>query len=490
MTQLVDNTGDKTRLTRRDRKAGHMKMKNIFWAALMGAAVMIGHVPSPTMAESLHVVRKGTARDLNVAMNRAIVVESDVPFAELSIANPSIADFSTLSDRTIYVLGKAPGRTTLTLLDDTGRLITNVEIHVSTDVSEFKERLQQILPNERIEVRTANDGIVLSGSVSSTARMERALALAERYAPERVSNLMVVSGNQQVMLKVRFAEMQRSVSKQLSTSLAVDALGVTGNGAGLAGSNLPSTGVNSRGVAASNNAGAAFFGFDIGSVEIGILLEALESKGVVRTLAEPNLTALSGQEAKFLAGGEYPIPVAQENGVTTIEFKPFGVELNFIPRVVDDGVINLELAAAVSSIDTANSITANGFNIDAFRRRDTSTTVSLRDGQSFAIAGLLQDDFRDSNGQVPWLGDVPILGALFRSADYARSQTELVIIVSAHLVTPTRGDALALPTDRVKLPSEKDLFLNGRVAMPADGNSKAGEVAKQDFSGSYGYVMD
>lgn len=320
--------------------------------------------------------------------------------------------------------------------------------------------------------------------------MDRALELAKRYAPERVSNLMVVSGKQQVMLKVRFAEMQRSVSKQLSTSLAVDALGASGNGAALSGSNLASSGVNSTGVSSGNNAGAAFFGFDIGSVEIGILLQALETKGFVRTLAEPNLTALSGQEATFLAGGEYPIPVAQDGDSTTIEFKPFGVELNFVPRVVDDDVINLELAAAVSSIDPTNGVTANGFNIDAFRRRDTSTTVSLRDGQSFAIAGLLQDDFRDTNGQVPWLGDVPILGALFRSADYARSQTELVIIISAHLVTPTRGDALALPTDRVKLPSEKDLFLNGRVAVPGDGNSKAGEVAKQDFSGSYGYVMD
>jgi pilus assembly protein CpaC len=210
----------------------------------------------------------------------------------------------------------------------------------------------------------------------------------------------------------------------------------------------------------------------------------------VRTLAEPNLTALSGQEATFLAGGEYPVPVAQDNDTTTIEFKPFGVELNFVPRVVDEDVINLELAASVSSIDPSNGITIGSFSVDAFRRRDTSTTVSLRDGQSFAIAGLLQDDFRDANGQVPWLGDIPILGALFRSADYARSQTELVIIVSAHLVTPTRGDALALPTDRVKLPSEKDLFLNGRVAVPADGNSQAGEVAKQDFSGSYGYVMD
>jgi pilus assembly protein CpaC len=388
------------------------------------------------------------------------------------------------------VLGKAPGRTTLTLLDETGRLITNVEIHVSTDVSEFKERLQQILPNERIEVRTANDGIVLSGSVSSTARMDRALSLAQRYAPDRVSNLMVVAGNQQVMLKVRFAEMQRSVSKQLSTSLAVDALGVSGNGAGLAGSNLPSTGVNAGGVAARNNAGAAFFGFDIGSVEIGILLEALESKGVVRTLAEPNLTALSGQEAKFLAGGEYPVPVAQDNNTTSIEFKPFGVELNFIPRVVDGDIINLEMAAAVSSIDPTNGINTGAFTVDAFRRRDTSTTVQLRDGESFAIAGLLQDDFRDTNAQVPWLGDVPVLGALFRSADYARAQTELVIIVSAHLVTPTRGEALALPTDRVRLPSEMDLFLNGRVLKNNVPSGTAGEVARQDFTGSYGYVME
>jgi len=256
-----------------------MKMKNIFWAALMGAAVMIGHVPSPTMAESLHVVRKGTARDLSVAMNRAIVVESDVPFAELSIANPSIADFSTLSDRTIYLLGKAPGRTTLTLLDANGRLITNVEVRVGADISEFKERLRQILPNERIEVRTANDGIVLSGTVSSSPRLQRALDLAERYAPERVSNLMSVSGKQQVMLKVRFAEMQRSVTKSLGTSLLVDGLG-NGIGVGVATQNIGSSAANATGVApgtsnGSANAGAAFFGLNAGSAQIGILLQAL-----------------------------------------------------------------------------------------------------------------------------------------------------------------------------------------------------------------------
>ena len=222
-----------------------------------------------------------------------------------------------------------------------------------------------------------------------------------------------------------------------------------------------------------------------------MLLEALESKGMVRTLAEPNLTALSGQEANFLAGGEYPVPSSQEGGTISVDYRPFGVELAFVPRVVDDDLINLELQAAVSSIDSANGVqVGDGFTIDAFSRREASTTVELRDGESFAIAGLLQDDFRDLSGQVPWLGDIPVLGALFRSAEYQRAQSELVIIVTPHLVTPTRGDALALPTDRVRPPTERDLFLRGRVSRPAPQGGGAGEVARQDFSGSYGYVLD
>ena len=235
-------------------------------------------------------------------------------------------------------------------------------------------------------------------------------------------------------------------------------------------------------------AGALAFQFGVGSLQVGLLLEALEQKGVVRTLAEPNLSALSGQEAKFLAGGEYPIPVSQDRGTVTVEFKPFGIELNFIPRVVDGDVINLELKAAVSAIDTSNTVTANGLSIAAFSRRETSTTVELRDGESFAVAGLVQDDFLDNTSQIPWIGDVPVLGALFRSADYQREQTELVIIVSAHLVTPTRGEALSLPTDRIKPPSESELFLLGRTVHSQKG--PASEVAKQDFNGSYGYVMD
>ena len=469
-----------------------MKIRAALVVALLGCAAIAGSLASQANAQNLKVVRKGTSGNLSVAMNSALVVESDVPFAELSVANPKIADFSTLSDRTIYVLGKAPGRTTLTLLDGKGRLITNVDVHVTTDISEFKERLQQILPGEKIDVRAANDGIVLSGTVSSTSKMDRALDLAKRYAPERVSNLMSVSGKQQVMLKVRFAEMQRSVTKALSSSLSLNSLNNAGTKGVIAGTNssiAQNSTVRTLPAGTSNN-GAINLGFNIGSVQVGLLLEALETKGIVRTLAEPNLTALSGQEAKFLAGGEYPVPVAQDNNTTTIEFKPFGVELNFTPRVVDDGIINLEMAAAVSSIDPTNGITINNQSIAAFRRRDTSTTVALRDGESFAIAGLLQDDFRDNNGQVPWLGDIPVLGALFRSADYQRNRTELVIIITAHLVSPTRGEALTLPTDHVKPPSETDLFLNGRVSRKTKETGPVGEVAKQDFSGAYGYVME
>ncbi|GAA6163851.1 type II and III secretion system protein family protein [Pelagimonas sp. KU-00592-HH] len=470
-----------------------MKIRSILGAALLGLTVSAGvTLPSLAKAEALRVVRNGTESVLGVPMNRAVVVESDVPFAELSIANPTIADISSLSDRTIYVLGKAPGSTTLTLLDGSGRLITNVEVRVSPDITEFKERLRQILPNEKIEVRTANDGIVLSGTVSSAQRLQRALDLAQRYAPERVSNLMSVGGVQQVMLKVRFAEMQRSVAKSLSSSVSISSGDVqAGTGTWLL-QGTDSTNSNSGILVDNDTIGAAAINVGLGSVQVGLLLEALERKGVVRTLAEPNLTALSGQEAKFLAGGEYPVPVAQDSGNITVEFKPFGVELNFIPRVVDGDLINLELNAAVSSIDTTNSLTINNnFTIDAFRRRETSSTVELRDGQSFAIAGLLQDDFTDNNAQVPWLGDIPVLGALFRSADYQRSQSELVIVITAHLVTPTSGEALVLPTDRVKPPSERDLFLFGKIAKdkrPPKG--AAGEVAKQDFSGSYGYVMD
>ncbi len=373
--------------------------------------------------------------------------------------------------------------------------MTNVEVRVYPDLAEFKELLREILPRETIEVRSANDGIVLSGRVSGKQKLARALDLAERYAPTKVTNLMTIGGSQQVLLKVRFAEMQRSVAKSLDASIGIRTLG--GNLGGTIGSGVYNQGTNMTNFAngdaivSGNNAqGALGIGFSSGGVAIGLLIEALETKGMVRTLAEPNIVAISGSEAGFLAGGEYPVPVADSDGVK-IDYKPFGIELKFKPVVIDGDLINLTIETSVSELDPANAVNFNGNIINAFKTRKAATTVEMRDGQSMSIAGLLTDDFTDLNSQVPWLGDVPILGALFRSSEYRREQSELVVIITPHLVTPVDGDSLTLPTDRIKIPNEKELFLLGNVAGKRKGRKAAsGSVASQDFSGSYGYVME
>lgn len=449
------------------------KMASALFLALAAPLTVTG-LSGMAQAQTLRTMGGSVSDSLTVAMNRAVVVESEVPFAELSIANPGIADISTLSDRSIYVLGKAPGRTTLTILGANGELIANVDVHVAPDVAEFRERLRQILPSEPIEVRTANDGIVLSGTVSSISRLDAALQLGERYAPGRVSNLMTVGGTQQVMLRVRFSEVQRGVTRSLSGDVSGTARNYSfGLGAGSVATDSPGVFVGS---------------FGIGGVQLQVMLEALESQGLARTLSEPSLTALSGQEAAFLAGGEFPVPVLGENDRVTVDYRPFGVQLQFTPRVLDGGVINLMLNASVSSLDEANSVlTTSGIRMPAFRTRQTSTTVELRDGESFVVAGLLQDDFQGGSSRVPWLADIPVLGALFRSTNFQRNQSELVIFVTAHLVSPTRGEAIMLPTDRVRLPTEAELFLQGRLQGRTGG---AAEVSRQDFQGGYGYVMD
>ncbi len=477
-----------------------MKLRTLVVAGLFGLTTGAFVATEVTAQTKLRVMRGATSSNIKLALNRAIVMESDESFAELSVANPGVADVAVLTDRTIYIIGKATGRTTLTLLSAEGRLITNVEIQVSPDLAEFKERLREILPKEKIEVRTAGQGIVLSGTMTGIQSLSQALELAERYAPGAVTNLMNVGGAQQVMLKVRFAEMSRSVSKNLSSSVGI--IGVSENVA--AGSGQYATGGNlatlsnsvangtSGTITSSNNAnGRIGFGFSAGGLAVNVLLEALESKGMVRTLAEPNLTAISGKEATFLAGGEVPIPVSDGDGGITVEYRPFGVGMSFTPTVLNDGIINLAINTSVSNIDSSAGTTTNGISVPGFSTRRAETVVEMRDGQSIAIAGLLQDNFFDAASQVPWIGDIPILGTLFRSSDYSRSQSELVVIVTPHLVTPVDGSTLALPTDRVKLPSEADLFLNGKTAVPTkSGRVSNGSVTSQDFSGSYGYVVE
>ena len=476
-----------------------MRMRLIL-STLLAVAAIIGHEPTPVLAQDGNVLRvaRGTvSRDISVFTSRAVVLESAQRFAEVSVANPDIADVAALSDQSIYILGKSTGVTTLTLLGDGGRLITNVDVRVRPDLSEFKRQLREILPGEEIDVREANGGVILSGTVSGARKIDRAMELAARYAGDNVGNLMSVGGTQQVMLKVRFAEMQRSASKQLGFNIGAlyqssqinprtglprsGAIGSTNQSIGL------TPGVDNF-VDTSGSFGIARAFTSIGGVIIDVVLNALEQQGVVRTLAEPNLVALSGDTAEFLAGGEVPIPVATEENTITVQFKPFGIGMSFTPTVIDGDLINLELETEVSAIDTSVQVTAAGIALSGFTTRRARTTVELRDGQSLAIAGLLQEDFADNKTQVPFLGDLPILGTLFRSADFNRGQTELVIIITPQLVTPVDGDQLSLPTDRVKLPNESELFLFGKLEGEPD--SGAADVAGQGLDGSYGYVLE
>ena len=446
-----------------------MKIDKIIKAGLFGLVLTLPTVTSVSAQSGLSVMRGSVSSNITVATNRAIVVQSDQPFAEISVANPGIADIATLSESTIYVLGKAPGRTTLTLFGVDGNLIANVDVRVVPDIAEFKERLAEILPGEPIEVRTAGGGIVLSGTVSGARKVARAMELASRYGGDQVTNLMMVGGSQQVMLKVRFAEMERSTSKSLGSSFGITNLFAPFT---------DSSSFNTGSLANGSSTGSAAFKFGAGGLAVDVLIEALESKGMVRTLAEPNVVAISGQQASFMAGGEIPVPGT--DGAT--EFKPYGIKLDFTPTVIDDNHISLRLTTEVSSLDKANSV--NG--IFGIKTRSTTTTVEMRDGQSFAIAGLLQDDFGDSVDQVPWLGDVPILGALFRSSDFSRRQTELVIIITPHLVKPVSGGALSMPTDRMRIPTEEELFLLGTV----EGTSSLGGSGSQGVQGSFGYVLE
>lgn len=463
---------------------------------IVGAA---GEAQAQAQPNVLRVARGAASSDVSVFINRAVVLESAQRFAEVSVANPDIADVAALSDQTIYILGKSPGATTLTLLGEAGRLITNVDVQVSPDLTEFKQRLREVLPGEEIEVRGANGGVILSGVVSGARKIDTAVNLAGLYAPDRVTNLMTVGGTQQVMLKIRFAEMQRSTSKALGFNIAAlsgqRSLG-NGDSISLGGATGAETARLTDGdgdgvrdvplIPVPGSFGIGNIALSIGGVFLDVLINALEQRGVVRSLAEPNLVALSGDTAQFLAGGEVPIPVQDENGIT-VEFKPFGVGLSFTPTVVDEDLINLELETEVSAIDTSVQINTAGILVSGFTTRRARTTVEMRDGQSLAIAGLLQDNFSDAATQLPWLGEIPVLGTLFRSSNFQRSQTELVIIVTPVLVTPVDGERLSLPTDRMRIPNEDELFLLGRLE---GGEGRASDVASQDLDGSYGYILE
>jgi pilus assembly protein CpaC len=462
-------------------------------AILLALAWCIGLAASqPAWGQPTVSVDAGQGKHVGefiVPVNKSQVLRLDLSFADLLVGNAEVADVLALTDRSIYVLGKTPGSTSLTIYGRNKELLAVMDLVVTVDVEGLKARLFELLPDEEIEVRAVNESVILSGRVSSSVRLARAMDVAERYAPENVTNLMSVTGSQQVMLAVRFAEVQRRLVKELGINTQV-------SGSDFAVS-VGDALLNGFFSAAAFATGSATFG--IGSVTLDFLFDALEEKGIVKTLAEPNLIALSGDTASFLAGGEFPVPVAQntEGGQTTItiEFKEFGVALAFTPTVLDDGLINVIVNPEVSRIDPTNSVTLQGFDIPGLTTRRATTTVELRDGQSFAIAGLIQSDFEDTVRQLPLFADVPVLGALLRSSDYQSQQTELVIIVTPHLVQPAPGGSLATPADDFVPPSDSDIWLFGRIESPTSGQpatnaanalaiNKAGGV-----QGSYGHII-
>jgi pilus assembly protein CpaC len=370
------------------------------------------------------------------------------------------------------------------------------------------------MPANAISARMANESVILEGMVSNAVEADRAVQIAETYAPGKVVNLLSLGSSQQVMLEVRFAEVKRSALKNLGVSWFVGSDGgklggAIGNGAGLEGNGPPTLD------AITGSFGIISRTFRAFGENFNVTLDALERKGVITTLAEPTLVALSGETATFLAGGEFPVPVAQGNSGTgvgsvptiTVLFKPFGVSLAFTPTVLADGVINMIVQPEVSSIDPTASLVINNLTVPGLQTRRAKTTVELRDGESFAMAGLIRKDFQDTVRQVPLLGSIPIIGTLFRSTEFQNEQTELVIIVTPRLVQPARAGTLKAPTDRVRPPNEGDLFLNGRtdtgvapsaapfvtapgpgVAPPGGGGGMA-QTKPLGFEKDYGHVL-
>jgi pilus assembly protein CpaC len=432
------------------------------WGILI-AAVTLSLMALLTPAGAGAQTRVGAYNDarsgaiMTLAINKSQTLRTERAVRKAVVGNPDIADVLPVSASSVYILGKAIGSTNVSLFDPSGNLVAVVDVVVTPDSQGLKRTLAELMPTEAVGVSVSNESVVLAGTVSSAAAAERAATIAETFAPKKVINMMSVGTAQQVLLEVRFSEMQRGTVKQLGIN------NVSWNN--LPGGSAGDISTTSRDVINNPYSIGVFIP---GAGNLNIELDALEREGMIRTLAQPNLIALSGETASFLAGGEFPIITNSQLGQVAIEFKQFGVSLAFSPTVLEDGLINILVAPEVSSLDPEAGVVINGFRIPGLKVRRARTMVELRDGQSFALAGLIQSDFSDTVRAIPLLGQIPIIGALFRSSAYNRQETELVIIVTPRLIRPfSSGTKLPLPTDRVQQPSDADFFLLGRTAKVA-----------------------
>lgn len=458
---------------------------------------------------ALITVEEAVTRHVAVPQNKSRTIRFEQPFAQTVIGSPEIADVLALSDRVIYIQAKKIGTTNISAFDADKRLMAVLDIEVTVDTEALAAQIRNSTGTGGIRVASSNGQIVLTGEARDALSADRAMQIARATTPNlAVVNAMRVAASQQVMLKVRFLEITRTAERDLGVNWYV------ANGAGNRGFNtglgVPSQVGQSPAATPggiplfqalstfASGTSAAPFGVALAnlvnsnSARVDLMISAMEEKGLIRRLAEPDLVALSGDTAAFLAGGEVPIPVVQPSAgstpLITVEYKPFGVQLTFMPTVTTAGIINLRLTPSVSELDYNNAVVVSGFRIPALTKREARTTIELRDGQSFAIAGLLQNEGLRNLAQVPWAGSVPVLGALFRSTSYQQNETDLVVIVTPQLVQPAApGQRLATPMDGSLSGNDVDLFLLGQSEV----RKKQPEpiAVGASFRGPSGYIM-
>jgi len=458
----------------------------------LAMAMVMGVAWGAPRGDSVPVRTYDAVPRYHLAVGKSMRIESQEAITRVSVGAKEVADFVLLSPREVYVTGIAPGMTNLMLWGAGNRILRVYDLDVAPDVSRLKRMIHDLLPEEEdhIKVMANQDSIALSGMVKDADTVQKVLSLAEAYAPKKVLNLLSVGGVQQVMLEVRVAEMTKSVINRMGINL--NALTSDGNFAyTLIGdlTSITSVAAETAALQQGTAVGSWTFGDGKNSTTVNAVINALKENNLVRILAEPNLVCLNGQSAEFLAGGQIPVPVPQSLGLVTIEWKDFGIGLKFTPTILADGRINLRVHPEVSNLDYTRAITLNGITIPAINTRRTSTTVELRDGQTFAVAGLLSENSRNAVDKYPLLGDIPVLGNLFKSSDYQKDQTELVILITAHLAKPLDKKAIILPTDLGHEPDDMEFFLN----YVKDDRGQPGTAGRSGSAGSldgeFGHVV-
>jgi pilus assembly protein CpaC len=436
-------------------------------------------------------------RKVTIGVDKSMLVEVPVDLQNVLVSNPEVLDAVVQTSRQVYLLAKDVGEANAFFIAPDGQKVLLLEVVVNKDLGALHDMLARLIPGSRIKAEMMGDNVVLSGTVVSPIDASRAAELAGRYVKKKdgVVNMLDTSAKEQVLLKVQVAEIQREALRRIGVDLP---RAVVGAGdftfAKVIQNTFPVTSTLVPGAAASLlpggapavSAGSAFQpSWSKGGDSVTAMVEALERSGVLRTLAEPTLTAISGETAKFLAGGEFPIPVAQQDRSITVEWKQFGVNVSFKPVVMTEGRISLTIMAEVSELSTDGAISVATITLPGLKTRRAETTLELPSGGTLAMAGLLSDDTRQSVEGVPGLKNLPVLGALFRSNDYRRRETELVILVTPYLATHAPARAFAKPTDGYVPASELEELFFGHINRVYGRNLEPGR-----YTGEYGFIIE